>query len=157
MKVTTEDLGSRQVMLTIELDEERVERTLRGVARRVSRDYSIPGFRRGRAPYHVIVQRFGREALLQEAMEDLIQEVYEEALEGEELEPYDIGSLEDVQLDPLVFKLRVPLRPTVDLENYREIRVEPPVVTVEEEEIGAEIDRLREANAILEPAGDRAA
>lgn len=157
MKVTTEDLGSRQVMLTIEVDEKRVERTLRGVARRVSRDYSIPGFRRGRAPYHVILQRFGREALLQEAMEDLIQELYDEALESEGLEPYDIGGLEDVQLEPLVFKLRVPLQPTVDLGNYRELRVEPPVVTVEEEEIDAEVERLRQANALLEPAGDRAA
>jgi trigger factor len=157
LKVSTEDLGSRQVMLTIEVDEQRVERTLRGVARRVSRDYSIPGFRRGRAPFSVILQRFGREALLQEAMEDLIRELYEEALESEGLEPYDIGSLDDVQLDPLVFKLRVPLRPTVDLGNYRELRVEPPVVTVEEEEIDDEVERLREANALLEPAGDRTA
>ncbi len=157
MKVTTEDLGSRQVMLTIEVDEERVERTLRGVARRVSRNYNIPGFRRGRAPYGVILQRFGREALLQEAMDDLIQELYTEALDNEDLTPYDIGELEDVQLDPLVFKFRVPLRPTVDLGNYRELRVEPSVVTVEEEEVDAELQRLREANAILEPVAERGA
>jgi trigger factor len=157
LKVTTEDLGSRQVMLTIEVDEERVERTLRGVARRVSRNYNIPGFRRGRAPYSVVLQRFGREALLQEAMEDLIQELYTEALDSEELAPYDVGELEDVQLDPLVLKLRVPLRPTVEIGNYRELRVEPPVVTVEEEEVDAELERLREANAILEPVAGREA
>ncbi len=157
MRITTEDLGDRQVLLTIEVDEERVETALRGVARRVSRDYRIPGFRRGRAPYNIVLRRFGREALLQEAMEDLAQEAFEAALETENLEPYDVGSLEDVQLDPLVFKLRVPLMPVVDLGDYRELRVAPPVVTVDEEKVDAELERLRQANAVLEPAGDRPA
>jgi trigger factor len=157
LKITTEDLGDRQVMLAVEVDEERVDRAMRGAARRVARDYSIPGFRRGRAPYHVILQRFGREALLQDALEDMLQEVYEETIEAEGLEPYDMGSLEDVQLEPLVLKMRVPLVPIVDLGDYRELRVEPPVVTVDEDEVDAEVERLRQANAILEPAGDRPA
>jgi trigger factor len=157
LKITTEDLGDRQVMLTIEVDEERVDRTIRGVARRISRNYNIPGFRRGRAPFHVILRRFGREALLQEALEDLGEEVIQDALEGESLEPYAAGDLEDVQLEPLTFKLRVPLRPTVDLGDYRELRLEPPVVSVDEDEIDTELERLRQANAILEPAGDRPA
>jgi len=155
LKITTEDLGDRQVMLTIEVDEERVDRALRGVARQISRNYNIPGFRRGRAPFDVILRRFGREALLQDALDDLGQEIIQEALEGENLEPYDAGSLEDVQLDPLTFKLRVPLRPTVDLGDYRELRLEPPVVAVDEQEVDTELERLRQANAILEPAGDR--
>lgn len=157
MKITTEDLGDRQVMLTIEVDEERVDRVLRGVARRISRNYNIPGFRRGRAPFDVILRRFGREALLQEALDDLGQEIIPEAMESEGLEPYDAGSLEDVQMDPLTFKLRVPLRPTVDLGDYRELRLEPPVVAVDEQEVEAELEQLRQANAILEPAGDRPA
>lgn len=157
MKVTTEDLGHRQVLLTVEVDEERVEKALRGVARRLSRQYTIPGFRRGRAPYHVILQRFGREALLQECLEDLTQEIYQEAVEGQDLQLYGMGELEDMQLDPLVFKLRLPLRPLVELGDYRELRLEPPVVTVDEEEIDAELEKLRQANTVMEPAGDRPA
>lgn len=157
MKITTEDLGSRQVMLTLEVDAERVDRALRIAARHVSRNYNIPGFRRGRAPFHVVLQRFGREALLQEALDDLGQEVIAEAIESEGLEPYDAATLEDMELDPLTFKLRVPLRPTVDLGDYRQLRVDPPVVNVQEEEIAAELERLRQANAILEPVGDRTA
>jgi trigger factor len=157
LKITTEDLGSRQVMLTIEVDEKRVDRALRGVARRISRNYSIPGFRRGRAPYHIVLQRFGREALLQETLDDLGQEVIQEALDEQNLEPYDAGTLEDIQLDPLILKLRVPLRPEVDLGDYRELRVEPPAVVVEEAEIEAELEKLRQDNAILEPADDRPA
>lgn len=157
MKVTSEDLGNRQVLLTIEVDEERVERSLRSVARRISRQYSIPGFRRGRAPYHIILQRFGREALLQETLDELTQQIYQESLESEELEPYRVGSLEDLQLDPLVLKMRVPLRPVVDLGDYRELRVEPQVVTVAEEDIDAELEKLRQTNVVLEPADDRPA
>jgi trigger factor len=157
LKITREDLGNRQVKLTIEVDQERVDRALRGVARRVSKDYNIPGFRRGRAPYHIILQRFGRETLLGEVVDELGQDVFKEALESEELEPYDVGVLEDVQLDPMVFQLRVPLRPTVDLGAYREFRVEAPVVSVEEETVEAELESLRQANVILEPAGDRLA
>jgi trigger factor len=104
-----------------------------------------------------VLQRFGREALLQEVLDDLGQEVYREALENEDLEPYDVGSLEDVQLDPLVFKMRVPLMPEVDLGDYRELRAEPPAVTVDEERVNAQLEQLREAHAILEPAGDRPA
>jgi trigger factor len=155
LKITTEDLGNRQVMLTIEVDEERVDRALRGVARKVSRDYNIPGFRRGRAPYQVVLQRFGREALLQEALDGLAQEIYQESLESEKLEPYDIGSLEDVQFEPLTLKLRVPLRPVVALGEYRDLRIEPPGVTVDEDEVATELERLRQSNAMLEPAGDR--
>jgi trigger factor len=157
LKITREDLGDRQVKLTIEVDQERVDRALRGVARRISKDYNIPGFRRGRAPYHIVLQRFGRETLLGEVVDELGQEVFKEALENEELEPYDAGVLEDVQLDPLVFQLRIPLMPKVDLGDYRELRLEAPEVMVEEEKVEDELERLRQANVILEPAGERAA
>jgi trigger factor len=157
LKVTRTDLDERQVELKIEVDPKRVEDALRVQARRISREYNIPGFRRGKAPYRTIVQRFGREALLQQALEDLGQEIYKEALESEELEPYSAGSLEDMQLDPLVLTMRVPLQPVVDLGDYRELRLEPPVVSVDEEEIAAELEELRLDNVILEPAGERPA
>lgn len=157
MKITTEDLGNRQVLLNIEVDQEHVENALRGAARRIARQYNIPGFRRGRAPYHVILQRVGREALLQESLEDLGQEAIKEALEREELEPYAAGELHDVQMDPLTFKIRVPLRPKVDLGDYRALRIEPLTVTVQEEQVQAELERLRQENAILEPINGRPA
>jgi trigger factor len=157
LEITSEDLGNRQVMLTIALDTDRVDRALRGAARRVSRDYNIPGFRRGRAPFQVVLQRFGREALLQEALDDLGQEAIQEALEREALDPYDVPKLEDIQLEPLVLKLRVPLRPKVDLGDYRELRVQPPEVTVEDTEVEEELERIRQANVILEPADGRPA
>jgi trigger factor len=157
LKVTSKDLGDRQIELTIEVDDKRVESALRVQAQRIAKQYNIPGFRRGRAPYHIILQRFGREALLQDALDDLGQEIYQEALKSEELEPYTVGSLENIQLDPLVLTMRVPLQPVVDLGDYRELRLEPPVVSVSEEQIADELEQLRQDNVILEPADERPA
>ncbi len=157
MNVTVEDLGSHEVRLTIEVDQERVEKALRRVARRISRQVSIPGFRRGRAPYRVVLQRFGRETLLSEVAEDLAEEVIEEALDSHEIKPFRPVKLEDLQLDPLVYKVRVPLPPTVDLGDYRSLRLPYEEVTVDEAEIEAELEALRQDYAILSPAGDRPA
>ena len=155
MEITREDLENRQVLLTIKVDDERVEKALRGAARKVSRQYNIPGFRRGRAPFSIILQRFGRETLLQEVADDLGQEVYEEALDSQELEPYGPASLEDLQLDPLVFKMRVSLKPIVELGDYRELRVAPPEVIVDEGQIAEELEKLQQENVVVEPAGER--
>jgi trigger factor len=108
-------------------------------------------------PYRVVLQRFGRETLLQEALDDLGEDVVREAIESEELEPYDAGEVEDIQLDPLILKLRLPLRPTVELGDYREIRIDQPTVEVDEARIDDELESLRQANAILEPADERPA
>ncbi len=151
MDITQEDLGNREVRLTVHVDEKQVEQVLRGVARRISKEYNIPGFRRGRAPFRVILQRFGRETLLNEALDDLGQEVFKQALGETELEPYAPAELEDVQLDPLVFTLTVPLQPVVDLGDYRALRVEPPLVSVDEEEVEKELEQLRQENAVLNP------
>ncbi|RMF28169.1 MAG: trigger factor, partial [Chloroflexi bacterium] len=74
-----------------------------------------------------------------------------------EIKPFRPVQLEDLQLDPLVYKVRVPLPPSVDLGNYRSLRVPYEEVTVDEAEVEAELEALRQDYAILSPAGDRPA
>lgn len=154
MRVTTEPLPQRQVALTIEVEPEQVEQAMRRVARRLSERYDIPGFRRGRAPYEVILRTFGREALLEEAAEDLSQEVYREALDQLGLDPYGPGRLEQMRLEPLTFKVIVPLKPEVRLGDYRSLRLPyaPPQPT--EAQIMEVLERLRRDNAIIEPLSE---
>jgi len=152
LKVSSERLENCEVMLTIEVDDERVEKALRQAARKVSRETNIPGFRRGKAPYHVVVQMVGRETLLQEALDDLGQEVFKEALEETEIEPFAQTDLEDVQFDPMVLKLRVPIAPVVDLGDYRKLRLDPLPTDVTDEEIETELEALREQNISWVPA-----
>ena len=146
MNVNTERLPNCQVALTIQVDEERVQRALRKAARRIAKDVRIPGFRPGKAPYNVVVQRVGLEAIRGKALDDLAQEVYKEALQQLNLEPFDQARLEEVSWDPLTLRLVVPVAPEVDLGAYRELRLEPEPVTIPEEEVEAVLQRLREQN-----------
>lgn len=157
LKITTEPRENRQLAVTIEVPPERVESELRKAARKVAGQYRIPGFRPGKAPYNVVVQQFGLANLYSEFVDDLGQEVYKEALKQQEIEPYAMASLEDVQLDPLTYKLIVPLEPTVELGDYRSLRVEEEQAEIDEEQVDARLDQLREQYASWQEASRPAA
>ncbi len=147
LNVTTEPRENRQLVVKIEVPQERVDKELRKAAASVSSQYRLPGFRKGKAPYHIVVQQFGLANLYGEFVDKLGEEVYREALEQEKLEPYAVASLEDMSMDPLTYTLVVPLEPTVDLGNYRALRVEAPEVAVDEAAVDAEIESLRSEHA----------
>jgi trigger factor len=133
MQVTTERLEDCQVKVIIELDAAEVDKKLRQTARTISRQFTVPGYRRGRAPFHAVIRVFGREAVQQQALEDFGQELYEKALEQIEYEAYEVGELDDVEWDPFRMTVLLPIEPEVDLGDYRNIRI-----PFEPEEIGEE-------------------
>ncbi len=151
MKITTEPTGERQLALTIELDDDRTRRARREAARQISREVNIPGFRKGRAPYEVIVQRLGEDVVRQELVNIVAEDVYREALEQEDIVAYAPGTLEQIEYEPLTLQFVIPLTPEVDLGDYREYRREPPEVEVTDEEIDRALDEIRERNAVLNP------
>jgi len=152
LKVTTEPLGNRQLLLAIEVDEKRTEQAMRQVARQIAEQANIPGFRKGKAPYTLIVQRYGEDAIRKEAVEALAEVAYREALEQEGIEPYAPAALDEVVLHPITFKFTVPLRPTVELGDYSNYRLKPRRVRVYKKEVQQALERIREQNVILEPA-----
>jgi trigger factor len=157
LTVKSEPSGTRQLRLTVDVPEERVQQAMREVARRLARERHIAGFRKGKAPYAVIVQRYGEEAIREMAAEALVDPVYREVIESEGLGPYGATSLEDMELNPLRFVYEVPLMPSVELGDYRALRIKPPKVRVTKKEVREVLEELREEHAILEPAGDRPA
>jgi len=144
LKVNTERMENCQAVLTIEVEEERVERSLKEAAGRISKRTRIPGFRAGRAPYHIVERMVGKETVFDEALEELSSQIYHEALEECELEPIDRAEIEVVEREPLTLKMTVPLKPEVELGDYESIHVEPQEVKVEEEEIEEVLTALRE-------------
>jgi trigger factor len=150
LKITTEPLANRQLRLTIEVDDERTQQAMRRTARQIAKQANFPGFRKGKAPYELVVQRYGEETIRQEAADALIEEVYREALEQEGIEPFDAAVLEKTELDPITFNFTIPLRATVDLGNYRNYRLKPRKVKVRRREVRQALEQLREQNAILE-------
>jgi trigger factor len=152
LKVTTEPLGNRQLLLAIEVDEKRTEQAMQQVARQIAKEANIPGFRKGKAPYTLILQRYGEDAIRKEAVEALAEVAYREALEQEGIEPYAPAALDEVALHPITFKFTVPLRPTVELGDYSNYRLKPRKVRVYKKEVQQALERIREQNMILEPA-----
>lgn len=151
MEISAERLENCQVELTIEVDEERVEQELRRVARRISKQRRIPGFRPGKAPYDVVLRLFGKDALYQETLEDLSESVYKEALEKEGIEPFAQAELIDFQFEPMVLKLMVPVAPIVELGDYRQLRLTPSEVTVSDEEVEDALKRIQAQHGQWQP------
>jgi len=111
----------------------------------------------------MVVRRVGEEAVRNEAMEDLGQSLFKQALEQVNLEPYAQASLEDVSWEPLVMKVRVPVAPVVELGDYRVLRLEQEPVEVTGEEVDQALESLQEQHAVWSPVerparrGDRLA
>ena len=152
MKIDAQELATRELSLTVEVEAERLQAAMRATARRLAEKQNIPGFRKGKAPYPVILRQFGEEHVRQAAVEALGQEIYRQALDETQTDAYDAGSLTDVTYDPLVFKYLVPLKPLVDLGAYRGVRLpfQPPQAG--DEELENALEHLREHHVLLEPA-----
>ncbi|WP_462285505.1 trigger factor [Nostocoides sp.] len=149
--VTTEQRPDRQLAVTIEVAPEEVQRELRKAANKVASQYRIPGFRKGKAPYHIVVQQFGLANLYGEFVDDLGQKLFSEAIEREGINPYAQSSLEDIKLEPLTYQLLVPLEPEVKLGDYRSLRMAKPAPEVDEAAVDARINQLLDEYASWGP------
>jgi trigger factor len=152
LTVHTEEDEQRQLALTVEVPEEDVKKAMRQVARKLAGEVRVPGFRKGKAPYSVIVSRVGEDYLRNEAIETLVQPTFEEALQDVDVVPYAQPSLEDIEPDPLVFKFTVPLEPVVELdEAYRELRKEIEAVEITDEAVDEALEQVRVRHQEVEP------
>jgi len=151
MKVSTEPIENSQVALNVEMEAVEVDEYLEKAYNRLVKKVSIPGFRKGKAPRVILEQHVGKDTLFQEALERLIPEAYEKALEEQEIEAIARPEIELTQTEPVVFKAIVPLRPTVKLGDYKQIRLKSEPVEISDEDVDAMIEQLRHENAVLSP------
>jgi len=151
VKAKAEKIENSQVVLEVEVDPEEEEKSLEEAYRRLVKKAEIPGFRKGKAPRAMFERFIGRDVLLQEAMERLVPQLLARAIEEQELEPIDQPEVEIIQTDPVVFKATVPLSPTVELGEYKEIRIPREPVEVADEDVDRVIERLREEQAPWAP------
>ena len=151
MKVTREEPAARQVVLNIQLDPPDLEHHLNQVYRRLVNRVQIPGFRKGKAPRSIVETYMGREAMVQEGLDTIVNESLNQAIDQESLEPFGEPEMEVLELDPVSFKAVVPLEPRVDLGNFREIRMSPEPVEVTEEQMNEVVEQLRRSSAVWEP------
>ena len=150
LTIQTAEDDKRQLTLTIEVDEARVQKAMQQKARELSREINLPGFRPGKAPYDVVVRRVGEDMLRGEAIEDLVQPVFEEALNQAEIDPYAQATLDDIQPKPLTLTFTVPLSPTVTLGAYRERRQELEAVSVSDEALQEALEHVQSHHQVIE-------
>lgn len=151
MNIQTERLENHTVRFTVEVGAERLEQAMRSSATRLARRVNIPGFRKGKAPYKVLVSYLGEGPVLEDAVESLGNEVYKDALKQSDFDTYGPGLLDNFELEPQpTFTFVVPLAPTVDLGNYRSVRLayKPPVV--DDEAVNRALEALRSQRALIE-------
>ncbi|MFH1908360.1 MAG: trigger factor [Chloroflexota bacterium] len=144
MKIETQPRDDHQLSMTVEIETERLESARHRAARKISERAKIPGFRPGKAPYDVVRRIYGDATVTEDAIELLVEEVYPQALKQSEVNPAGPGSLEKVEsLEPPKFIFTVPLEPSVDLGDYRAIRLAYDWQAPGENKVDEAIDELR--------------
>ncbi|MBN1231059.1 MAG: trigger factor [Anaerolineales bacterium] len=157
MKFNSEHLDDHQVKVTVEVDTDQMEKAKHQAAKKLARKVKISGFRPGKAPYNVILRTVGEGAVVEEAIEIVLDEVYPEILKESGVEPYGPGNLEKVeQLDPPVFEITIPLAPEVNLGDYQSIRIPYEEREVTNKDVDEVLENLQDQQAVQETV-DRAA
>lgn len=151
MKVSSENIADRQVVLNIEVDPEEVEGSLERAYRRLVQRAKIPGFRKGKAPRTMLERYLGRGALLEEALNHLAPEVTTRAIREHTLDAIAEPQIEIMKIDPVVIKATVSLKPTVELGDYSQLRLTWEPAEVKEEQINSLIEQIREGQTPWEP------
>lgn len=151
MKVTLERLPESRMQLDIEVDQEVVDTHFEAAYRRLASRARIPGFRPGKAPRPMVEKALGRERIMSEALDKIVPDVYNKAIESEDVPAIAQPTLENVELEPVRLTFTVPVRPTVDLGEYRALRVEKKAVDVTDETVDEQILLLRRRHAIHSP------
>ena len=160
VKTKVTELPESRVRVDAEVPAEEVERSLQRTARQLGANLRIPGFRKGKVPPPVVIRRIGRETVLDETVRDAIGRWYVDAISAADIAPVgdpklDLGDL-PAEGQPLTFTIEIGVRPEAALGTYEGVEVGRREPTVDEAQVDAEVEQLRERAARLETA-DRAA
>ncbi len=152
MKATVEKLEDSFAHLSIEVDEDRFQRSLDESYHRLSYRVRVPGFRKGRVPRQILEMRIGKETLIEDALKNIIPEAYVEAVKETGIDPIDEPEFTVTEAEegkPVKFDAKVLVRPEVKLPDYKEIRIEREIPEVSDEDVDRQIQILRENQAVF--------
>jgi trigger factor len=157
VKTSVTQLPESRVRVQAEVAAEEVERSVQQAARKLGREMRIPGFRKGKVPPPVVIRRLGRELVLDEALRGALGGWYVDAIDEAGISPVgdpdlDLPEKLPGQGEPLSFSIEIGVRPTAQLGQYRGLEVGRREPHVDEREIEAELERLRDRLATLETA-----
>jgi trigger factor len=159
VKTTVSPLEGNKVKLSVEVDEDEFDKAISDAYRKIAREVRIPGFRPGKAPRKVLEHRLGSQVGREQALSDALPDYYAQALVE-----HDVDAIDSPDIDitsgqddgPVVFDAVVEVRPEVQVPGYGGLRVEITRPTVSDEEVDAQVDRMRQVQSTFADV-DRAA
>ncbi|MCI5801311.1 MAG: trigger factor [Oscillospiraceae bacterium] len=157
--ISAEKTGTNQHELKVSVGKEAFAAAVEKAYRKNVKNISVPGFRKGKAPKHIIEKLYGEGVFYEDAVNSLYPEAYAAAVEEAGLEPVDRPEIEveEVSGDGFTFKAVVTVRPEVTLGEYKGLTAEKAEANVTDAMVEAEIDRLKERNARVITVEDRPA
>lgn len=150
--VKSEKLEKNQHELQFSIDAASFNDAIAKAYKREAGKYNIPGFRKGKAPRHMIEKMYGEDVFQYSAVNDLFPAEYDKAVEASGIEPVDRPEVDIVSMkteDGVVLKAVVTVKPEMKVGNYIGLKAEKAANTVEDAAVDAEVNRLRERNARL--------
>jgi len=160
MSHSVKKLEHSMVELTLEISPEQFQEAIKTVYNRQKKSISLPGFRKGKAPLQMIERAYGAEVFYEDALNEVLPDVYEEAVKAENLE---VMSRPDVNVDfiekgkPVKVTCTVAVKPEVKLGEYKGLKKEVETVEVTDEDVEEELKRVANRNSRKVEVTDRAA
>jgi trigger factor len=153
VKTSVERVDDTTVKLSVTVEAERVGQAINEAAQRLGSQVKVPGFRPGHVPRRILETRFGKEALVQEAVSTTLPQLYAEAAQAEQLEvvgspQFDLETFEDGKEGQ--FSATVEVRPEIEVPDYSGLQVAHPDWEATDDDIAEQLDALRERFAELE-------
>jgi trigger factor len=155
LKATVSEPGDSRARIDVEVDATELENRLKRTAIDIAREMKMPGFRKGKVPAEIVIQRVGREGVLEETLRSALPEWYERALLESGVNPVGDPKLDvpamPAEGEPLRFSVEVAVRPQAELGDYRGLEVGRAEAEAPPEAVEAELERLQEGFASLKP------
>ena len=159
MSLQVEKLENNTAKLTIEVEASKFDKAIQKAYQKNKNKFNIPGFRKGKVPYAMVEKMYGAAVFYEDAANELISGAYAQAAEESGLEIVARPEINVTQIEkgkPFIFEAEVTTKPEVKLGKYKGIKVEKADVTVADEEVAEELDKVKEQNARLVAADDKA-
>lgn len=159
MSLQVEKLENNTAKLTIEVPAEEFDKTIQAAYQKNKNKFNVPGFRKGKVPYAMVEKMYGAGVFYEEAANELIPDAYANAAAESELEIVARPEINVTQIEKgksFIFEAEVTLKPEIKLGKYKGVKVEAMDTTVTDEDVAAELDKVKEQNARLVAADDKA-
>ena len=150
--ISCEKLEKSMVELQFSIDAETFKVAVNNAFKREGKKYAIPGFRKGKAPRHMIEKMYGSDIFHYDAVNDLFPEAYEAAVKEAKIDVVGRPDPEVVSMseaDGVVLKVKVAVKPEVELGEYADLTVTKEAKNVNEADVDAEVKRMQDRNGRL--------